>query len=180
MSAPDPTPALWPFAVHAYALPGVAVQCLRLQDEHGLDVDVLLAILWQASRRAVLDDAALARLLASAAPVHARVLELRALRRTLADERAREPRWQEAYEHVKAAELAAERVELSCLEQALGSGAPALATPEPPSPDEPTTPAALALAGLRRYAEHQGVASCMPLLRELALAVLPRSTPARG
>lgn len=178
MSAPDPTPALWPFAVHAYALPGVAAQCLRLQDEHGLDVDVLLAILWQASRRAALDDAALARLLAATAPVHARVLELRALRRTLADERAREPRWQEAYEHLKAAELAAERVELSCLEQALGSAASAI--PEPPSPDEPSTPTTLALAGLRRYAAHHGVASCEPLLRELALAVLPRSAPARG
>jgi uncharacterized protein (TIGR02444 family) len=169
-------PALWPFAVHAYALPGVAPLCLRLQDEHGLDVDVLLAILWHASRRAALDDDALDRMLGAAATARARVLELRALRRTLADDRAQEPRWQETYEHVKAAELAAERVQLSCLEQTL-SGTP---TAEPATPSAPTTPAVLALAGLGRYAERCGAASSEPLLRELALAVLPRSAPARG
>jgi uncharacterized protein (TIGR02444 family) len=176
VSAPDPTPALWPFAVHAYALPGVAAQCLRLQDEHGLDVDVLLAILWHASRRATLDDAALDRLLGAAATARARVLELRALRRTLGDDRAQDPRWQETYEHVKAAELAAERVQLSCLEQTLS------APPGPASaPSEaPATPTTLALAALARYAERCGAASCEPLLRELALAVLPRPSPARG
>jgi uncharacterized protein (TIGR02444 family) len=133
----DRPPPLWPFAVHVYALPGVEPLCLRLQDEHGLDVDALLAILWQAHRGAPLDDATLERLSTAVAPVHARVLELRALRRTLAADRTHEPRWQETYEHLKAAELSAERLELSMLEVVLTS----------PLPAEPGS-AALAPSGL--------------------------------
>lgn len=107
----DSSPALWPFAVHVYALPGVSGLCLRLQDEHGLDVDVLLTILWRACQGVAVDDAALDRLLAAAAPVRPRLQELRALRRAVGSDRAQEPRWRETYEHLKAAELAAEHME---------------------------------------------------------------------
>jgi uncharacterized protein (TIGR02444 family) len=103
----DSSPALWPFAVHVYALPGVSELCLRLQDEHRLDVGVLLAILWRSCRGVAVDAAAIDRMLAAAAPLQARVRELRALRVAVGSDRAHEPRWQETYEHLKAAELAA-------------------------------------------------------------------------
>lgn len=170
----DCSPALWPFAVHVYALPGVSGLCLRLQDEHGLDAGLLLAILWRACRGAAVDDAVLDRMLATAAPLRLRVQELRALRRAVGLDRAQEPRWRETYEHLKAAELAAEHVELSMLEASLTTEPPAPA----PSPAG-SQPTALALAALGRLAERSGARSCEPLLQALVEAVLPRPSAAR-
>ncbi len=182
------TPALWPFAVHAYAIRGVGALCLRLQDEHGLDVTVLLAILWQACRGAAIDDATLDALLTTVAPVRSRVRELRVLRIAVGSERVLESRWQETYEHLKAAELAAERVELSMLEASLlpepsgvlvrspaGQASPASGPAWPPP-----NPAALALAALHRLAERCGASSCKPLLQALVDAVVPRPSATRG
>jgi uncharacterized protein (TIGR02444 family) len=171
--------------VHAYAIPGVGALCLRLQDEHGLDVDVLLAILWQAWRGAAIDDAALDALLATVAPVRSRVRELRALRLDVGSDRVAEPRWQETYEHLKAAELAAERVELSMLEATLVLE-PSGMLLRPPAgqasspPPSPTAPAALALAALHRLAERCGASSSEPLLQALVDAVIPRPSATRG
>jgi len=186
----DCSPALWPFALHAYALPGVGALCLRLQDEHGLDVDVLLAILWQACRGAPIDDAAIDRLLVAVAPVRARVREIRALRHTVGSDRVLEPRWHETYEHLKAAELAAERVELSMLEASLATTLETPpATPVEPSATSSAPPSAtssaphsatVALAALRLLAERCGTGSCEPLLQALVEAVVPRPSAARG
>jgi uncharacterized protein (TIGR02444 family) len=159
----------WAFALQAYALPGVAPLCMRLQDEHGLDVDVVLACLWLAARGGTLDDPDLDRMLAAAAPARARVLELRALRHAVGSDREHDPRWQATYEQLKAAELAAERVELSCIETALAP------TPLAPAAE----PAGLALGSLRRYAARCGAPSCDPLLQTLVDHVLARGTPIR-
>lgn len=180
----DCSPALWPFAVHVYALPGVSELCLRLQDDHGLDVGVLLAILWRSCRGATVDAPTLDRMLDAAAPLQARVRELRALRVAVGSDRAHEPRWQETYEHLKAAELAAERVELSVLEAMLttrperaagSSPVPAPAVLPVPAP----LPAAIALSALRGLAERRSAPSCEPLLQALVEAVLPRTGAAR-
>lgn len=162
---PEPSSSLYEFAVRRYALPGVAPLCLRLQDEHGLDVDVVLAVLWQASRGIAVDDDALTRMLTAAAPAQARVLQLRALRRAVGSDRDRDPRWQATYQHLKSAELEAERVELACIEAACGP---------PPSepPREPSEHPGLAHEALRRYAEHQGADGCAGLLRELVTLAL--------
>ena len=115
---PPSTELLWGFAVRVYARPGVAPLCLRLQDEHDLDVDVLLGLLWLSERGIELDEPSLASILDAAAPAHARARQLRALRRVVGSDREADPRWQPTYEHLKAAELAAERVALSCIEAA--------------------------------------------------------------
>lgn len=39
----------WHYSVRQYAQPGVAQACLKLQDEHGLDVNMLLYAAWLAS-----------------------------------------------------------------------------------------------------------------------------------
>jgi uncharacterized protein (TIGR02444 family) len=45
------TESLWNFSIAYYSLPGKADICLALQDSKGMDVNVLLFLLWQAQRR---------------------------------------------------------------------------------------------------------------------------------
>jgi uncharacterized protein (TIGR02444 family) len=100
----------WTFSLALYARPGVADACLRLQDTHALDVNLLLLCCWLARRGCRLSAADLAAAEARAAPMRARILEpLRATRRALktmpiAGAAA-------LYAQVKQVELAAERDE---------------------------------------------------------------------
>ncbi|PUA28367.1 MAG: TIGR02444 family protein [Cellvibrio sp. 79] len=54
---------LWDFSVHYYARPGVSPLCLRLQDEHGVNVNVLLWALWLGYRGIRLEPVQLAQAL---------------------------------------------------------------------------------------------------------------------
>lgn len=165
------TEPLWDFARRIYARDGVAPLCLRLQDEHDLDVDVLLACLWLAARGQPIDDARLDALLAAAAPVRAKIQAIRSLRRSVGTARDEQPDWAPVYEQLLAAELAAERVELQRLE------ASASATPSP-SPAPPSPPRALAAEALRRYARRCRALSCDALLTTLVDHALPTSPAA--
>jgi len=42
--------SFWSFSLRFYAAPGVADVCLDLQDRFGVDVNILLYLLWQAQR----------------------------------------------------------------------------------------------------------------------------------
>jgi uncharacterized protein (TIGR02444 family) len=113
----------WAFSLDLYARPGVAAACLRLQDAHALDVNLLLLCCWLARRGCRLTAADLAAAEARAAPLRARVLEpLRAARQALktlpvAGAAA-------LYAQVKQVELAAEREEQRVI-VAPWSGSPA-------------------------------------------------------
>jgi uncharacterized protein (TIGR02444 family) len=49
MTAPEPQSSpFWRFSLHFYRQPYVADACIRLQEEGGVDVNVLLFLLWQA------------------------------------------------------------------------------------------------------------------------------------
>ena len=52
--------ALWDFSLRFYALPGVAATCIDLQDRHGVDVNVLLFLLYlaEAGRAVSAEDVA--------------------------------------------------------------------------------------------------------------------------
>ena len=50
----------WRFSLAVYAAPGVADECLALQDTRGVDVNVLLFCAWLGSRRVTLTEAELA------------------------------------------------------------------------------------------------------------------------
>jgi uncharacterized protein (TIGR02444 family) len=53
MSVSEPTAQetpFWRFSVGFYSQPGVAPACLQLQDEAGVDVNLLMYLLWSASR----------------------------------------------------------------------------------------------------------------------------------
>jgi len=61
MSAAEQTPApkqspFWQFSLKFYAVPGVAPACIALQDEAGVDVNLLLFLLWSATQRRTLTE----------------------------------------------------------------------------------------------------------------------------
>lgn len=57
--SPDLHLSLWDFSLTHYARAGVADACLRLQDEHGVNVNLLLWSAWLESRGLFLDAARL-------------------------------------------------------------------------------------------------------------------------
>ena len=148
--------------MRCYGRPGVASRCLRLQDEHGLDVDMVLTVLWLATRGVEVQAQSLGRLLHVAAPARQRLLEIRTLRRSVGVDRAHASGWEETYAHLKAAELAAERVQLQALE-AEGSAMSGEGDPD-----------TLARRGLRLYASLVGPASDRAAIEVLLDEVVER------
>jgi len=119
-TGPAKTERLWAFAVEFYGREGVAQLCLRLQNDHGLDVDIVIACLWHASRGGSVDEVQLESMIMAAAPARARVRVIRELRRGVGLDRKQDSVWQATYEQLLSAELAAERVELEWIESVLG------------------------------------------------------------
>ncbi len=80
-----PENPFWEFSVSVYGREGVAPACLRLQDQFGVDVNVLLYCCWIAAHRgAELDSAAMAQTMALTSPWRSGVVvPLRGIRRTL-------------------------------------------------------------------------------------------------
>ena len=77
---------LWDYSLEVYARDGVADALLALQDEFGLDVNMLLYAAWLAARGLQLDTAHLAPLEARVAPWREQVIRpLRRLRRQWRD-----------------------------------------------------------------------------------------------
>jgi uncharacterized protein (TIGR02444 family) len=111
---------LWTFCLTLYARPGVAPACLALQDRHGADIPLLLAVLWHG--QSGLGPAPLAewRRLSKAWQRDA-VVPLRNLRRAM---KGRDG-WEEIREGIKRLELRAEKAELDSL----------AASSKPASPD---------------------------------------------
>ncbi|MFT4073930.1 MAG: TIGR02444 family protein [Asticcacaulis sp.] len=74
---------IWPWVIDVYAAPGVAEQCLNLQDEHDQNVPLLLWAAWAATHGAV--DQALAARAADMARTwsDAVIVPLRGVRRRL-------------------------------------------------------------------------------------------------
>jgi uncharacterized protein (TIGR02444 family) len=112
------TPDLRAWAEARYAEPGVAEACLQLQDEHGVDVLLLLTAAWLDAAGRRLDAATAATLREAAADWAARVVTpLRGARRVL----KRDPpagataALADLARQIAAVELAAERVALATL-----------------------------------------------------------------
>lgn len=58
-ASPDDVSRLWDFSLQQYARAGVADACLRLQDEQGVNVNLLLWCVWLEQRGLTLDTARL-------------------------------------------------------------------------------------------------------------------------
>jgi uncharacterized protein (TIGR02444 family) len=118
----------WAFALHLYAQPGVADACLKLQDEAGVDVMMALMTIFAAVRhRVLLTPAEIKELDEACRPWREQIVHpLRAIRTRLksgplpAPGSATEP-FRSA---IKAAELAAERLQNQLLAERLPLRAP--------------------------------------------------------
>jgi uncharacterized protein (TIGR02444 family) len=74
----------WRFSLGFYRQPGVADACIELQDQAGVDVNILLFLLWNATLDRTLSQASVAELEAKIGPWRdATVVPIRALRRAL-------------------------------------------------------------------------------------------------
>ncbi|MGV8837927.1 TIGR02444 family protein [Cellvibrio sp.] len=109
---------LWDFSLRQYARAGVADACLRLQDEHGVNVNVLFWCLWLEQRGLTLDAA---RLRNAQKRIHAwdehYVVPLRQLRRRMkAEFGGANSDIEQVRSQIKQAELLAEKQVLSLLE----------------------------------------------------------------
>jgi len=118
----------WAFALHLYAQPGVADACLKLQDEAGVDVMMALMTVFAAARhRVLLTPAEIRELDEACRPWREQIVHpLRAIRTRLktgpspAPGSATEP----FRSTIKAAELAAERLQNQLLAERLPLRAP--------------------------------------------------------
>lgn len=109
--SPDLHSSLWDFALMHYARAGVADTCLRLQDEHGVNVNLLLWCAWL-ERRGLLLDAA--HLRSAQKRIHAwdehYVVPLRQLRRRMkAEFGVADANIERVRDQIKQAELFAEK-----------------------------------------------------------------------
>jgi uncharacterized protein (TIGR02444 family) len=104
----------WRFSLQFYRLPKVADACIALQEEAGVDVNLLLFLLWHARQRRRLSKADVAALEAKiAAWRDVTVIPLRGVRRALKSPPALvEASTAEAFRNrIKAVELEAERLQ---------------------------------------------------------------------
>src|SRR5262245_59146745 len=104
----------WRFSLQFYRLPKVADACIALQEEAGVDVNLLLFLLWHAKQRRRLSAADVAALEAKIGPWRdVTVIPLRSVRRALKSPPALvEASTAEAFRNrIKAVELEAERLQ---------------------------------------------------------------------
>ncbi len=125
-----PDHPLWDFSLGVYAREGVEPACLALQDDHGADINVLLAAVWAGTRGVRLTAADLDRLLGAAGDWHTMVVRpLRGVRRDLrAGLGAPAPMADKLRAEIKRLELDAEHLQQLMLAQTLPSGGAAPAS----------------------------------------------------
>lgn len=123
---PPPSSPLWRFSLRFYRNPAVAEACIRLQDEAGVDVNLLFYLLWLATSGRTLDRNEVAAIERRIAPWREQVVApLRAIRRAIkTPPPAIDPATAETYRvKVKGLELEAERLQQEAL-SALSQTAP--------------------------------------------------------
>ena len=125
MAAANP---LWEFSLAAYARPGAAEACLRLQDGVGADVNLLLYFCWLATvREGSLDRAEIEEVVSRTAAWRDQVVRpLRAVRRRMKEGIAGMPpeSAESLRSEVKRIELRSERLQQDLLFRLSGSAAP--------------------------------------------------------
>ena len=123
--------AFWQFSLQFYAREGVAPLCLALQDQHGVDVNLLFLLLFLDSKKRGLSATEVRHMDHTVAAWRSRVVQpLRALRRdlkngvTAMDAQAIE----DLRSEIKRCELHAERLQQEMLERAFPAGTTGIAS----------------------------------------------------
>lgn len=128
MNATDSQPSpLWRFSLGLYRVPGVADACIRLQDGCGVDVNLLLYLLWLATARRTVTRAEIEAIELQIAPWRDQaVIPLRGVRRAIkTPPGVIDPALADALRtKVKSLELEAERLQQEAL-YVLAQNAPA-------------------------------------------------------
>lgn len=140
--------AFWSFALATYERRTVREICLRLQDDHGLDVMVILGCLWAAYRGLRLEPAQIGAVVAAVGPWQSKVTaRLRRARRSARKLAGPNTETGSLHAAILGAERAAERVTAELV-------AGVLATNQPAKP--PEAPLGLAIFNLKLYFERAG------------------------
>jgi uncharacterized protein (TIGR02444 family) len=156
----------WRFSLGFYRQPGVADACIALQEQAGVDVNLLLFLLWQATLARALSAAEIEALERRIAPWReATVVPLRAVRRALKSPPALVAAATAEFfrTKIKAVELEAERLQQEAMHE--------LARASPCGREAPSTHAA-ARANVATYATIARAAFPKPAIETL-LAALP-------
>jgi uncharacterized protein (TIGR02444 family) len=162
----------WRFSLRFYRNPDVAAACIALQDGAGVDVNVLLFLLWNATLKRSFSPAVITDLDERiGAWRNAAVIPLRELRRALKiPPPVVAPGAAEAFRtRVKAAELEAERLQ----QQTMYELAPSLRT------EQAASPLAAARASVAAYAEASRK-TFPPAATETILAAFARASAEAG
>jgi uncharacterized protein (TIGR02444 family) len=113
----DEADAFWTFSLRLYGLAGVAQTLLRLQEENGADVNMMLYILWRAASGYRLDAAGLELVERRVAPWRDHVVRpLRKIRQEMKALAAGAPLVEALRQSVKQDELEAERLQQADME----------------------------------------------------------------
>jgi uncharacterized protein (TIGR02444 family) len=124
-AAPVSKSPFWRFSVKFYAEPGVAQACIDLQDQAGVDVNILFFLLWNATQNRALNNAEVADLERNiGAWRDMAVVPLRNMRRALkSPPQAVAPHQAEGFRtRIKAVELEAERLQQEAMYEFAQSG----------------------------------------------------------
>jgi uncharacterized protein (TIGR02444 family) len=118
-------PPFWRFSLRFYRAPAVADACIALQEQAGVDVNLLLFLLWQAARSRTLSEQEVEQLEAAIRPWReATVIPLRGVRRALkSPPDLVAPAVAEQFRtKIKAVELEAERLQQEAMYALTGGG----------------------------------------------------------
>jgi uncharacterized protein (TIGR02444 family) len=143
----DPS-TFWNFSLKFYAQRGIADVCLDLQDRFGVDVNVLLYLLWRAQRGGRLQPAEVEKVIALINDWQLHVVQpLRGVRRFLKDPGTTwsSPEVASLRQRIKEEELLAERLQQDAMEAAF------------PPPDKLDDVRVAAIANCETYARILGV-----------------------
>ncbi|MGN6460802.1 MAG: TIGR02444 family protein [Pseudolabrys sp.] len=120
----------WRFSLTVYAAPGVAPECLALQDQLGLDVNVILFAAWLGLRGTSIKQGDLARIADVIAPWSSDVVKpLRQVRQHLKPLSDSDAAVQNLRKRIADAELFSEQIEQAQLYAIAGSLGVAISTP---------------------------------------------------
>lgn len=124
----------WQFSIKFYGMPGVAPACIELQDQAGVDVNVLFFLLWNATERRALNADDVIKVEGAIRPWRdMTVVPLRSMRRALkAPPSAMTPEAAEGFRtRIKSTELEAERLQQEALYGIATSGTLGHSSPSP-------------------------------------------------